>query len=465
MSAKSKRLIYNLVTISIVVIAYVVFAILLNHDEGVKRSERIVSSSMKGQLVPICCWIVMAVSLNLVVGFSGELSLGHAGFMSIGAFTGIVVSGWLLKGFDMTDTTLRLIISICAGGVMAGIMGFLIGIPVLRLRGDYLAIVTLAFGEIIRNVLNCVYVSVEDKHLNWGFLNSDIGGTLLLNGPNGAKKVEAIATFTGGFILVMIALVVVIFLVNSRTGRAIKATRDNRIAAESMGIQVTRYKMIAFVTASVLAGMAGALYGLNAATTTPAKFSFNESINVLVFVVLGGIGNILGSVISATALTILPEKLRFLQDYRMLVYAVVLILAMILSNNALVKRWISAFTSLFRRKRNMNLFAEESRNAFGGTETGQSAARHETVVIEEDDFVSETFGKKARPVPEIEREEWAAEAEETPVIGRLFTADGAPLDDETQRRIELGLMLYEAYAKDGEGKKKKGKKKEGGGKA
>jgi branched-chain amino acid transport system permease protein len=329
MKTKKKRFMTNLITYGVLILLFIVLTIMINNKS--------ISRTLKGQLIPICSWIVMAVSLNLVVGISGELSLGHAGFMGIGAFTGIITSGWLLNGFSMEDPTLRLVLAIIAGGLTAGIAGVLIGIPVLRLRGDYLAIVTLAFGEIIKNVMNCVYVSAEGTTLHWGFLNGNLPGTLLLNGPMGAVKVKTIATFTAGFILVMFSLVVVLNLINSRSGRAIMAARDNRIAAEATGINITKYKMMAFVTAAVLAGMAGALYGLSMATLLPTKFSFNESINVLVFVVLGGIGNIPGSIISATALTILPEKLRFLQNYRMLAYAVLLILVMLLSNNPMVK--------------------------------------------------------------------------------------------------------------------------------
>ena len=170
-------------------------------------------------------------------------------------------------------------------------------------------------------------------------------GKLLINGPMGAVGVEKISTFTAGFFLVMFTLFVVQNLINSRSGRAIMAARDNRIAAAATGINITKYTMMAFVTGAVLAGMAGALYGLSMATLMPAKFSFNESINVLVFVVLGGIGNIPGSVVSAAALTILPEKLRFLQNYRMLAYAILLILVMLLSNNPLLKSlWRRLFT-------------------------------------------------------------------------------------------------------------------------
>ena len=341
MKTKKKRFIVNLITFGVLILLFIVLTVMINN--------KAISRTLKGQLIPICSWIVMAVSLNLVVGISGELSLGHAGFMSIGAFSGIIVSGWLLNGFQMEDPSLRLLIAILTGGIIAGIAGALIGIPVLRLRGDYLAIVTLAFGEIIKNVMNCVYVSADGAALHWGFLNGDLPGTLLLNGPMGAVKVKTIATFTAGFILVMFALAVVLNLVNSRSGRAIMAARDNRIAAESMGINITKYKMIAFVTAAALAGMAGALYGLSMATLLPTKFSFNESINVLVFVVLGGIGNIPGSIVSAAALTILPEKLRFLQNYRMLAYAILLILVMLLSNNPLLK---SLWRRLFSGRKN-----------------------------------------------------------------------------------------------------------------
>ena len=347
--AKRKRLIYNLVTFGLVIAAFIILQNMI--------AAKAISRSLKGQLVPICAWIVMAVSLNLVIGFSGELSLGHAGFMSVGAYTGAMVSGWLLNGFDMQDLTLRLVIAILCGGVIDGIVGALIGIPVLRLRGDYLAIVTLAFGEIIRSLVNVLYVGTADGKLYFSFLNKKMpeNVTLLVDGAKGAVKVKPVSTFTVGFVLVLVTLIIVLNLVHSRAGRAIQATRDNRIAAESMGVSVTKYKMMAFVTAAVLAGMAGALYGLNASTVIPTQFTFNQSINVLVFVVLGGLGNVLGSVISATFLTILPEVLREFADYRMLVYAVVLILVMIFTNNplirSLVNRLFGPVKALFRGKK------------------------------------------------------------------------------------------------------------------
>ena len=346
--AKRKRLIYKLVTFGLVIVAFIILENMI--------STKTISRSLKGQLVPICAWIIMAVSLNLVIGFSGELSLGHAGFMSIGAYTGAVVSGWLLSVFDMQDPLLRLVLAILAGGILAGIFGVMIGIPVLRLRGDYLAIVTLAFGEIIRNLVNVLYIGTANGRLHFAFLKRDklpADIAMLVDGAKGAVKIKPISTFEVGFVLILITLIVVLNLVNSRAGRAIQATRDNRIAAESMGVSVTRYKMMAFVTAAVLAGMAGALYGLNSSTVVPTQFTFNQSINVLVFVVLGGLGNVLGSIISATFLTVLPEVLREFADYRMLVYAVVLILVMIFTNNpttrAFADRLFSPVKKLFRK--------------------------------------------------------------------------------------------------------------------
>jgi len=335
-----KSTINNIIAYGIVIVAFVICQMSLNAGT--------MSRSLKGQMIPICVYIVMAVSLNLVVGISGELSLGHAGFMSVGAFSGAIISTWLLEGLHIENTIIRLILSMLAGGLFAGAAGVLIGIPVLRLRGDYLAIVTLAFGEIIRNVLNCLYFSLDGGRLYVSFSNPNIPGTLVVNGPAGTSGIAKIASFPMGFALILFTLFVVMNLINSRSGRAIMATRDNRIAAEAMGINVTKYKMMAFVTSAVLAGMAGALYGLNFSTVAAAKFKFDTSILVLVFVVLGGIGNIWGSIIAATLLTVLPELLRAFSDYRMLVYAIVLILVMLATNNPFIR---SLFDRLIHRRK------------------------------------------------------------------------------------------------------------------
>ena len=303
----------------------------------------------KSLLIPVCVYIVMAVSLNLTVGISGELSLGHAGFMSIGAFTGIVIAAYTRQAFGVPETV-QLLLAIIAGGIMAGIMGVLIGIPVLRLQGDYLAIVTLAFGEIIRNVLNCIYISLDGKTLHFSFNRPDLPGKLLFRGPTGATGVSRIATFTAGFLLVLFTLFVVINLIHSRSGRAIMAIRDNKIAAEACGLDVTKYRMMAFVTSAALAGMGGALFGLNYSTLVPANFSFNTSILILVYVVLGGIGTITGSIIAATVLYVLPEQLRAFADYRMLVYAVVLIAVMLITNNQSIKNFLDTLRERSREK-------------------------------------------------------------------------------------------------------------------
>ena len=202
-----------------------------------------ITSSLKGMLVPICAYAVMAVSLNLTVGVLGELSLGHAGFMSVGAFTG-VIAAIALEGI-VPMGWLRLVIAMAVGAVFAAVAGFLIGIPVLRLKGDYLAIVTLAFGEIIKSVLNNLYVGVDGDGLHFSLLSDRTGlaagGRMIVNGPMGITGITKLSTFTAGFVLLMLTLFIVFNLVNSRTGRAIKSIRDNRIAAESVGINVTKY--------------------------------------------------------------------------------------------------------------------------------------------------------------------------------------------------------------------------------
>ena len=325
---------WNYLTYLLVILAYVILQVL--------GSAGAISSSLKGMLVPICAYIVMAISLNLTVGVLGELSLGHAGFMSMGAFTGVTAAIALQDAVPAAP--LRMAIALAVGAAFAALAGFLIGIPVLRLNGDYLAIVTLAFGEIIKSIFNNLYVGVDSKGLHLSLLSDKTnlaeGGKLIIAGPMGIGGIQKISTFTAGFVLVMITLIVVFHLVNSRAGRAIMAIRDNRIAAESVGINITKYKMMAFVTSAALAGAAGALYGLNFSSLQATKFNFNTSILILVFVVLGGLGNLWGSLIAAAALTVLPELLRAFSDYRMLVYAIVLILVMLATNNPTLKNML-----------------------------------------------------------------------------------------------------------------------------
>ncbi len=331
---KSRR---SILTYAVVIVAYLIMQYLSNGG--------MLTRSVNGYLIPICVYIVLAISLNLVVGISGELSLGHAGFMGVGAFAGIVVAA-LLKDVVAADFA-RLLLAMIGGGVIAGITGVIVGIPVLRLRGDYLAIVTLAFGEILKNLIGNMYIGKDVDGLHFTMKAENLvlgeGGKMIISGPLGATGVEKISTFFMGFLLILFTLFVVLNLVNSKEGRAIKAIRDNRIAAESVGINVTTFKMKAFVTSAFLAGMAGALYGLSFSAMQASKFGFATSIDILVFVVLGGMGNILGSIISATVLYVLPEAMRALADYRMILYAVVLIVVMLFTWSPKFKMAMQSF--------------------------------------------------------------------------------------------------------------------------
>lgn len=284
------------------------------------------SRHMESLLVPICINVILAVSLNITVGFLGELTLGHAGFMSVGAYAGCLFS---IAMQDSMPAWIRFPLAMLCGGLVAAVFGVIIGIPVLRLRGDYLAIVTLAFGEIIRSVI----------------INLDFTG-----GAAGLKGTPQDSTFIVAAVVVLITLIITFNLKQSKQGRAIMALRDNRIAAEAMGINVTYYKLLAFVIAAFFAGVAGVLYGHNISILQASTFDYNKSIEILVMVVLGGMGSIIGSVISAVVITILPEVLRFMQDYRMLIYAVVLIAIMIFNSSERFKgvREKLSFQHLFK---------------------------------------------------------------------------------------------------------------------
>ena len=315
----------NMITFGIVIIAYIVVELMMQTGN--------ISSLFKGLLVPLCTYSILAVSLNLVVGISGELSLGHAGFMCIGAFSSATWS-MLMKSSGMPEG-MRFFIAIVIGAVTAAFFGFLIGIPVLRLKGDYLAIVTLAFGEIIKNLVNALYFGVDGNGPHFSLedsmhLNME-GGTIIIKGAQGITGTPKNSNFTIGIVLLLIVLFVVLNIINSRTGRAVMAIRDNRIAAESVGLNATKFKLLAFTISAAIAGIGGVLYAHNLSSlqALPKNFGYNQSIMILVFVVMGGIGNIRGSVIAAVVLTLLPELLRGLSDYRMLIYAVVLIFMML----------------------------------------------------------------------------------------------------------------------------------------
>lgn len=327
---KNKVLIQSSITYAIVIGCWILVQIM--------SSTGNMTSLMKGLLVPLCTYVILAVSLNLTVGILGELSLGHAGFMCVGAFSGAFLTK-CLEGV-IPSVGLRFFLALIAGAATAGIFGILIGIPVLRLKGDYLAIVTLAFGEIIKNLINVMYVGLDSRGFHFSIkdtasLGMDTAGVVIIKGAQGITGTPKASTFTIGVILVLITLIIVLNLIHSRAGRAIMSIRDNRIAAESIGINITKYKLMAFAISAALAGVAGVLYAHNLSTlaATPKNFGYNMSIMILVFVVLGGLGNIRGSMIAAVLLTMLPELLRGLNDYRMLIYAVVLIVMMLFNSS------------------------------------------------------------------------------------------------------------------------------------
>ncbi|MBQ7761514.1 MAG: branched-chain amino acid ABC transporter permease [Clostridia bacterium] len=280
-------------------------------------------------LEKIAISIILAVSLSLVVGFLGELSLGHAGFMCVGAYLGGKVAAMLAKTAlgGVGDGILVLIIALVVGGICAGACGFIVGLPALRLKGDYLAIVTLAFGEIVKVI----------------FQNSStesFGGPIGLTTPRFDKKY----LFIIGFLMVLATLAVLQNFIKSKHGRAITAIRDNEIAARAMGINVTKYKLIGFIIAAIFAGFAGVIFSYSQSTISSATFDYNYSIEILVMVVLGGMGSINGSIISATLITFLNVQLQnvlkgdlaILKD---LIYALILILIVIYNNAPKLKRF------------------------------------------------------------------------------------------------------------------------------
>ena len=297
-----------------VALVTVIFAV-MSFSGGLKSSDMYI-------LEKIAISIMLAVSLSMVVGFLGELSLGHAGFMCIGAYLGGKTACLLEPSLGEFPA---LAVSLVIGGLVAALFGVVIGLPALRLRGDYLAIVTLAFGEIVRSV----------------FMNSSdesFGGSLGLETPRFDKQY----LFIIAFVLVLGCLAVIQNLIRSKHGRAITSIRDNEIAAKATGINVTKYKLIVFTVSSFFAGIAGVLYSYSNYTVQSAKFSYNYSIEILVMVVLGGMGSINGSIIAAALITFLDVKLQtiltgnlaVLQD---LFYALILILLVIYNNAPALK--------------------------------------------------------------------------------------------------------------------------------
>ncbi len=293
-----------------IIIAFLIVTSFMSTSGDLKRSTM-------GLLARIAYSIIMALSLNLVVGFLGELSLGHAGFMCVGAYIGCFCAN--LMHNVISSPLLVLILSMLIGAVSAAFFGLIIGLPALRLKGDYLAIVTLAFGEIVRNIF---------KNLPW------FGGAMGLATVTYSSE----SLFIVAFVVVIIVLFLSQNLIRSKHGRAVTAIRDNEIAAKAMGINVTFYKLLIFVISAAFAGVAGVVYGHFTTPVMYSFFSYNYSIEVLVMVVLGGMASLNGSIIAATLITVINF---FLQDnlsgdlaaLRLLIYAIILIV-IVLFNNA-----------------------------------------------------------------------------------------------------------------------------------
>ena len=272
-------------------------------------SQNVLSTYQNKVLLLVGINIILAVSLNVATGYLGQLPLGHAGFMAVGAYTSA-----LFTKYSTLPEPVAFAAGLILGALMACLFGVLIGIPALRLSGDYLAILTLGFGEIIRITLNNI---------------DNVLGFSLFYGAKGLKNIPKYSDLLSVFLCVVLTCFFIHTMIKSRHGRAVLAIRDNEIAAESCGIQTTYYKVMAFAFSAAFAGLAGGLYAGYLGVLDPASFDFMKSIEILVMVVLGGMGSMLGSILSATVLTILPEALRSVADYRMVLYSVVLILMMI----------------------------------------------------------------------------------------------------------------------------------------
>ena len=323
-------------------INYIVIGILTVVLSVITMTGGRLDSSLLFLLEKIAISIILAVSLSLVVGFLGELSLGHAGFMCVGAYIGGKVAALLEDSLGNGLPTF--LIALLVGGGVAAVCGIIIGIPALRLRGDYLAIVTLAFGEIVKSL----FQNTSDE---------SFGGALGLPTPRFDKKY----LFIIAFVLVLITLAVVQNFIRSKHGRAVTAIRDNEIAARASGINVTKYKLLAFTLSATFAGIAGVLYSFSNYTVQSAKFGYNYSIEILVMVVLGGMGSINGSIVAAALITFLNTKLATvltgdLAVLQNLLYALILIVIVIYNNAPALKSFRDRYNlsvlwkKLIRRK-------------------------------------------------------------------------------------------------------------------
>ena len=279
--------------LKMLIVALVIYAVIMGLTEA-----GMLSAFWQLNLIFAGLNIILAASLNLINGYTGQFSLGHAGFMAVGAYVGVVLT---------TNFQMPFPVALLAGGVSAGLLGALIGLPTLRLRGDYLAIATLGLGEIVRIVIiNVPYVG----------------------GAAGFKGIQHLTNFTWVFFIMLAALFIIKNFVNSRHGRACLAIRENEIAAESMGIYTTKYKVLAFTIGAFFAGVAGTLFGHNMYILSPASFTFMQSFNNLIMVVMGGLGSMTGSIAGALVVTFLSAALASFPNARMIIYALALILLM-----------------------------------------------------------------------------------------------------------------------------------------
>ncbi|MNM47625.1 High-affinity branched-chain amino acid transport system permease protein LivH [compost metagenome] len=287
----NKSMFKSLITFAVIVAVYLVLSTLIN--------GKVINSYYSGILVLAFINIILAVSLNLVVGFTGQLALGHAGFMAIGAY----LSAYLSKTYH-----LPFILVLVLGGLLASALALIVGVPTLKLKGDYFAITTLAFGEIIKGIIT----------------NTD-----LIGGARGLSGIPRNTNFTWAFIIMVLSVLVIYNIIHSSPGRAMISVRENEIAAEAMGINTFKYKLLAFIIAAFIAGVAGGLYAHYYTFIQPQSFTFMKSIEILTFVVFGGMGSLSGSVIATFILTALPEALRSLQDFKNIIYPIALIVLMI----------------------------------------------------------------------------------------------------------------------------------------
>ena len=269
--------------------------------------------------------IILTASLNLTTGYLGQLALGHAGFMSVGAYAAALFT--MKSGLP---EAVAFPLALLVGGIVAAIVGVVIGIPALRMRGDYLAIITLGFGEIIRVVANALPIT---------------------GGAKGLSGIPSCTNFSYAYWVMILSVFVIFAFIKSRHGRAVLSIREDEIAAEASGIRTTYYKMMAFVLAAFFAGIAGGLYAHHVGVLSPTKFDFNYSVEFLVMVVLGGMGSITGSIIAAIVLTILPEALRGFEDYRMLLYSLVLIVMMLFRPTGLLGTYEFSLSRMLNRPR------------------------------------------------------------------------------------------------------------------